>query len=161
MVDTIPVDFIWWTLLPSPPSPTTLRDTRGVGVSGESGGFDNGATYHADDLPVGGSHPLVGGRRPPTMGLPPDEPLPVETDRYLKEVLEPSALQTYRDLLLDPDPKVRRQAASDIMEMQGRKGKVAPNLGGLTFQLAPERMDRLIGGLSKVFQKPKDVVDVG
>lgn len=124
-------------------------------MTGDFGGTD-GATLPTLNLPLGGSYPMDG-----RLGGHDDEALPEDADRYLKEVLEPSALQTYRDLLLDPDPKVRRQAASDIMEMRGMKGKVAPNLGGITFNLAPERAQRLIEGLSKVFQKPVEVIDVG
>jgi len=119
---------------------------------GDTGGSDGRVTLPPLDLPLRGSYPMDGGVS--------GEPLPEETDRYLTEVLEPSALQTYRDLLCDPDPKVRRQAASDIMEMQGRKGKVQQNLGGITFNLAPERAQKLIEGLSKVFQRPSEVIDV-
>lgn len=132
-----------------------------IDMDGENGGLVDVSTLN---LPLGRPHPLVGGGVNPPLGrptYPADEATPEEATRYLEEVLEPAALQTYRDLLLDPDPKVRRQAASDVMEMRGMKGKVAPNLGGITFNLAPDRATKLIEGLSKVFQKPVEVVDVG
>jgi hypothetical protein len=121
---------------------------------GDIGG-SHGATLPPLDLPLRRPYPMDGGHE-----LGSDEAEPSDPDRFLEEVLEPQALQTYRDLLLDPDPKVRRQAASDVMEMRGKKGKVAPNLGGITFNLAPERAQKLIEGLAKVFQKPQEYIDV-
>lgn len=133
------------------------------GLSGGTGDGDTkpypsgGLSLPPLHLPLRGSNPVGGGREEESEG---GEVAPTDTQNYLQHVLEPSALQTYRDLLLDPDPKVRRQAASDIMEMRGVKGKVGPNLGGITFNLAPDRAQKLLEGLSKVFTKPKDFIDV-
>lgn len=104
-------------------------------------------------LPPGGEVPAVRG------GLPD----PSEGARYVAEVLDPLALSTYQTLLTDPDPKIRRAAASDVQELVGRKGKSGPSVGGITFNLTQEKMNGLVGGLAKVLtgrRAEQEVVDV-
>jgi hypothetical protein len=104
--------------------------------------------------PLGGPLDVAG-------GAPPALPSASEGDRYIKEVLDPLSLSVYEGLLVDPDAKVRRQAAADVQELVGRKGKVGPNVGGITLNLAPEKMKSLVGGLAKVLVgRKEDVIDV-
>ena len=89
------------------------------------------------------------------------EATPADGDRYVAEILDPLSLQTYQALLFDPDAKVRRQAAADVQELVGRKGKQGANVGGITLNLAPEKMKSLVGGLAKVLVgRKEDVIDV-
>lgn len=136
----------------------------GIGPSGDHGDTADAA----DNLPLGRPD-QVAGRGVTVVGVGGDDDAfeaapPAEPDRYLRETLDPLALATYHDLLLNPDPKVRRQAASDIVEMTGRKGRPGASLGGLHFNLAPDRATKLIEGLSKVFgsvgRADGEVIDV-
>ena len=77
---------------------------------------------------------------------------PEQVREKVGERLLKLSIETYESLLLDPDPKIRRETAKDVFEILGTKSKGRES-GGHTTNIAlfpPEYMAKVASGLKKI-----------